>query len=197
MLFFFKYYFFFFFFFFFFNDTATTEIYTLSLHDALPISPGGSSRPDGGGGRGTQDRTAHRSARSRRRRRARRPRRRHRREPRSPARAGACAPGRLAALPASSRGLEHRRRGGPHRSARTRAPHRTAERVRQLPPPRRRGQGDRSGLAASLPWRLAPPEQDRRRLVEREWRGPDLNRRHHGFQPCALPAELPRRGDSV
>ena len=24
--------------FFFFNDTATTEIYTLSLHDALPIS---------------------------------------------------------------------------------------------------------------------------------------------------------------
>src|SRR3712207_9131455 len=31
------------FFFFFFNDTATTEIYTLSLHDALPISttPGG------------------------------------------------------------------------------------------------------------------------------------------------------------
>src|SRR6266446_1293849 len=26
-------------FFFFFNDTATTEIYTLSLHDALPISP--------------------------------------------------------------------------------------------------------------------------------------------------------------
>src|SRR2546428_11272841 len=28
------------FFFFFFNDTATTEIYTLSLHDALPISCG-------------------------------------------------------------------------------------------------------------------------------------------------------------
>src|SRR2546426_12826720 len=30
--------FFLFLFFFFFNDTATTEIYTLSLHDALPIS---------------------------------------------------------------------------------------------------------------------------------------------------------------
>src|SRR5258705_11989301 len=29
------------FFFFFFNDTATTEIYTLSLHDALPIYPPG------------------------------------------------------------------------------------------------------------------------------------------------------------
>src|SRR5256885_9591437 len=28
------------FFFFFFNDTATTEIYTLSLHDALPICNG-------------------------------------------------------------------------------------------------------------------------------------------------------------
>src|SRR6266702_2104532 len=30
-------FFFLFYFFFFFNDTATTEIYTLSLHDALPI----------------------------------------------------------------------------------------------------------------------------------------------------------------
>src|SRR2546425_10253508 len=29
---------------FFFNDTATTEIYTLSLHDALPICPGGAAR---------------------------------------------------------------------------------------------------------------------------------------------------------
>src|SRR6266542_6956562 len=33
-----RYHFFFSVFFFFFNDTATTEIYTLSLHDALPIS---------------------------------------------------------------------------------------------------------------------------------------------------------------
>src|SRR3989441_6429486 len=31
-------------FFFFFNDTATTEIYTLSLHDALPISDQGRLR---------------------------------------------------------------------------------------------------------------------------------------------------------
>src|SRR3712207_7794396 len=30
--------------FFFFNDTATTEIYTLSLHDALPISPASAAR---------------------------------------------------------------------------------------------------------------------------------------------------------
>src|SRR2546422_3842472 len=36
--------------FFFFNDTATTEIYTLSLHDALPISSpsGGASRRSAG-----------------------------------------------------------------------------------------------------------------------------------------------------
>src|SRR5256885_8671751 len=43
--------------FFFFNDTATTEIYTLSLHDALPISQGG--RPclrAGDGRRGPQRR---------------------------------------------------------------------------------------------------------------------------------------------
>src|SRR5215216_8205180 len=48
-------------FFFFFNDTATTEIYTLSLHDALPIFPppgagpsgrtAGMSLPVGSGGR--------------------------------------------------------------------------------------------------------------------------------------------------
>src|SRR3970282_2856986 len=35
-------------FFFFFNDTATTEIYTLSLHDALPIyDPGSGHFPHG------------------------------------------------------------------------------------------------------------------------------------------------------
>src|SRR6266699_6380350 len=32
--------------FFFFNDTATTEIYTLSLHDALPISHAVSASPE-------------------------------------------------------------------------------------------------------------------------------------------------------
>src|SRR2546430_17674607 len=39
------------FYFFFFNDTATTEIYTLSLHDALPISRGALDR-GGDGSRG-------------------------------------------------------------------------------------------------------------------------------------------------
>src|SRR2546427_4990724 len=36
-----------FFCFFFFNDTATTEIYTLSLHDALPISSQTACQGDG------------------------------------------------------------------------------------------------------------------------------------------------------
>src|SRR5258707_10577387 len=50
------------FFFFFFNDTATTEIYTLSLHDALPIFLahvgfllGRRSNPFLGGGKRDQD----------------------------------------------------------------------------------------------------------------------------------------------
>src|SRR5260221_5480439 len=34
--------------FFFFNDTATTEIYTLSLHDALPISKSDPAKVSGG-----------------------------------------------------------------------------------------------------------------------------------------------------
>src|SRR2546422_4302570 len=53
--------------FFFFNDTATTEIYTLSLHDALPISArrgergtrescGGSSAREPGQDEGRRDR---------------------------------------------------------------------------------------------------------------------------------------------
>src|SRR3989449_2907280 len=37
---------------FFFNDTATTEIYTLSLHDALPISHGVKERRDDEGSAG-------------------------------------------------------------------------------------------------------------------------------------------------
>src|SRR2546422_9947672 len=56
--------------FFFFNDTATTEIYTLSLHDALPISRrgagGGTVRPRGRG-------RGHHVAQSRRRRASTRP----------------------------------------------------------------------------------------------------------------------------
>src|SRR5438270_7216053 len=48
------------------NDTATTEIYTLSLHDALPIlSPGEEQRPGGGGcTRGGRRRAPRRSPRT-------------------------------------------------------------------------------------------------------------------------------------
>src|SRR6266446_10610643 len=42
------------FFFFFFNDTATTEIYTLSLHDALPISFERSTPQQNASARGTR-----------------------------------------------------------------------------------------------------------------------------------------------
>src|SRR3712207_7327555 len=57
--------------FFFFNDTATTEIYTLSLHDALPIWPtmrsaGSRGRPTVGPGSGPPSKpAASRSARDR------------------------------------------------------------------------------------------------------------------------------------
>src|SRR6266536_5822497 len=55
--------------FFFFNATATTEIYTLSLHDALPISPSarGASIPvseSGRRGSWRSTRTAYRALRS-------------------------------------------------------------------------------------------------------------------------------------
>src|SRR2546427_4358156 len=50
------------FFFFFFNDTATTEIYTLSLHDALPISPDGARRRSRGHDRRHARGRAHRPA---------------------------------------------------------------------------------------------------------------------------------------
>src|SRR3712207_6968031 len=54
------------FFFFFFNDTATTEIYTLSLHDALPICArparaAGAGRGAGRGRAGTPRRRARRA----------------------------------------------------------------------------------------------------------------------------------------
>src|SRR3712207_8221868 len=39
---------------FFFNDTATTEIYTLSLHDALPISGPPADRGAGDAGQGVR-----------------------------------------------------------------------------------------------------------------------------------------------
>src|SRR5712672_4752402 len=43
---------------FFFNDTATTEIYTLSLHDALPISASAWASRGNGYGRSSWSRSA-------------------------------------------------------------------------------------------------------------------------------------------
>src|SRR5256885_5529560 len=84
-------------FFFFFNDTATTEIYTLSLHDALPIS-------DCGGALGRCDRSAHRNdgggRRSAARRAVRGARRRCDRRRAAPGRDCSRAAPRLAGLPA-------------------------------------------------------------------------------------------------
>src|SRR3712207_679291 len=52
---------------FFFNDTATTEIYTLSLHDALPISPVVRRRDrSGAAGPGARLRTGRRGRRDHR-----------------------------------------------------------------------------------------------------------------------------------
>src|SRR5690349_22988117 len=53
---------FFLFFFFFFNDTATTEIYTLSLHDALPIFLDHHRALDAGVGGDLPDRIQERAA---------------------------------------------------------------------------------------------------------------------------------------
>src|SRR2546422_3247114 len=52
-------------FFFFFNDTATTEIYTLSLHDALPILRGHGARvrrPRRSGDRARRDHSRHQAS---------------------------------------------------------------------------------------------------------------------------------------
>src|SRR3712207_7500802 len=75
---------------FFFNDPATTEIYTLSLHDALPIYPGAVPRRARARGDNLQLRARRRPARG--------DDRRHRRAP-GRARAGRLL-GRLAAIAA-------------------------------------------------------------------------------------------------
>src|SRR2546425_12681583 len=51
-------------FFFFFNDPAPTEIYTLSLHDALPICPGRRRRDRARGGRARGGRSMRRPAKT-------------------------------------------------------------------------------------------------------------------------------------
>src|SRR5437899_4387220 len=55
---------------FFFNDTSTTEIYTLSLHDALPISSGADARRRAADARAAPDPARARAGRGADRRRA-------------------------------------------------------------------------------------------------------------------------------
>src|SRR2546422_7572548 len=95
---------------FFFNDTATTEIYTLSLHDALPISPAAA-------GPGRRERPAAPP----------RPARGHRARHRGAVALGARAAGqRGGAVPGGGYGdrplRARRRRAGAPRSGRTRVP---------------------------------------------------------------------------
>src|SRR3712207_8151807 len=52
---------------FFFNDTATTEIYTLSLHDALPIFRRGCAADQRAPGAGARRQSGHRGCTGRRR----------------------------------------------------------------------------------------------------------------------------------
>src|SRR5262249_33672999 len=54
---------------------------------------------------------------------------------------------------------------------------------------------DRRGphIDAATTWTEVQPRTDDGDRLRDKWRGPDLNRRHHGFQPCALPTELPRQ----
>jgi hypothetical protein len=82
---------------------------------------------------------------------------------------------------------------------------RRADRRRDRAPPARHRRQRAVPFARRRGLRLRPdPRRDRVQGARCErragagngllrWRGPDLNRRHHGFQPCALPAELPRR----
>ena len=53
-----------------------------------------------------------------------------------------------------------------------------------------RGRGRGGGGPRPRPGRTGRPTALTGR--DAKWRGPESNRRHHGFQPCALPTELPR-----
>ena len=61
----------------------------------------------------------------------------------------------------------------------------------------RRREGTRANRRFPASGIFAISNPDRGFRSAETWREPDLNRRHHGFQPCALPTELPRRGCEV
>ena len=60
-----------------------------------------------------------------------------------------------------------------------------------------RAAGRHAGRARAGAGRAGALAELNRSAPSGEWRGPDLNRRHHGFQPCALPTELPRPDEPV
>ena len=61
---------------------------------------------------------------------------------------------------------------------------------------RRRRTSRRCRSAPSFCTSRRQPHVERLSAYVREWRGPDLNRRHRDFQSRALPAELPRQRSS-
>src|SRR3954463_14319998 len=69
--------------------------------------------------------------------------------------------------------------------------------VRERPllrrPPAGRSVRARAGSRATV----APDDAGAGIKPERRWRGPESNRRHHDFQSCALPTELPRRAGGM
>src|SRR6266508_494516 len=153
----------FFYFFFFFNDTATTEIYTLSLHDALPIcpaarraaprgdldqapagrDPGGPSLPPGGPGDGSPAPGG--------------------RAPGGPGRPAVFGPNRERHPGLVVRGSGRGGRAAGRRSGPTRATD---------PPPRRHGQGG-PGAQAAEAGSAGPVEGAGRRLLRRPRRPGD------------------------
>src|SRR2546426_8210411 len=181
--------------FFFFNDTATTEIYTLSLHDALPISSGRSTRSSGSIGASCENPPARLLPRLVVRRllgRAREP------------RARASRPPGDARLPRRKRGAGDRAgtvAGAPaHGDLRVRERDRAPRRRRRRAPPRREARGDRHRARPSRQGALAR----RRRQPTQPDAAPDRPHAPHRAggpaargQPLALPAGGPpgRHGD--
>ena len=99
---------------------------------------------------------------------------------------------------------QHRPRGDHVRSPLARLPaqpgHRRPRRGRKPHGGRARRRPRPAALAGAQSAAVSRPEGPRAgagAFLGEEWRGPESNRRHHGFQPCALPTELPRRGTEV
>src|SRR2546425_11874117 len=158
------------FFFFFFNDTATTEIYTLSLHDALPISAardGGETRRPSRAGSG-----AYRSASGR---------------ARAAASPGGARDDGRSGRPARGRGPH----GGRSRAAaRPRASSRRAP--RSTPRGRSRGRAISGPGGGGPPWSAPSARSPGSRACDPDRSGPTCRRGRRG-QRCRSSERLPPR----